>query len=49
MLTHADILPLQTFEQIRSSKKQEILQLKKNRRVAVGPDVTFYFENTQTI
>jgi len=49
MLTHADILPLQTFEQIRSSKKQEILQLKKNRRVAVGPDVTFYFENAQTI
>ncbi len=49
MLTRADILPLHTYEQIRSSKKQEILQLKQDRRLAVGPDITFYFENTQTI
>lgn len=49
MLTRADILPLHTYEQIRSSKKQEILQLKQARRVAVGHDITFYFENTQTI
>ena len=49
MLTSADILPLQIYEKIRPSKKQEILLLKEARRIAVGPDVTFYFENTQTI
>lgn len=49
MLTSADILPLHTYEQIRSSKKQEILSLKEVRRVAVGPDITFCFENTETV
>lgn len=49
MLTRADILPLDAYEQIRLSKKQEILLLKEIRRVAVGPDITFYFENIQTV
>jgi hypothetical protein len=49
MLTSADILPLDAYEQIRSSKKQEILSLKAVRRVAVGPDIIFYFENTETV
>lgn len=49
MLTHADILPLSEYEKIRPLKKQEILSLKNLRRVHVGPDITFYFENTQTI
>lgn len=49
MLTHADILSVKEFKKIRSSKLQEILQLKEDRRIAVGPDITFYFENTQTI
>jgi Protein of unknown function (DUF3501) len=49
MLTRADILSLHEFEQIRDSKKQEILLLKQVRRLHVGPDITFYFENIQTI
>ncbi len=49
MLTRADILSVQEFEKIRSSKQKEILQLKEDRRVTVGPDITFYFENIQTI
>ncbi len=48
-LTKKDILPLDEFLKIRAQKQQEILDIKKNRRVAVGPDVTFYFENFQTI
>ncbi len=49
MLTNADILLAQEYERVRPLKKQEILLLKEARRVAVGPDVTFYFENAQTI
>lgn len=49
MLTNTDILSVQEFEKIRHLKKKEILQIKENRRIAVGPDITFYFENTQTI
>jgi hypothetical protein len=49
MLTNTDILPAPEYERVRPSKKQEILSLKEARRIAVGPDVTFYFENTQTI
>ena len=49
MLSNTDILPLNEYEKIRPLKKQEILELKKIRRLSVGPDITFYFENTQTI
>jgi hypothetical protein len=49
MLIRADILSLPEFEQIRDSKKQEILLLKQVRCLHVGPDITFYFENIQTI
>ncbi len=49
MLTSADILSVEEFEKVRQQKQAEILQIKENRRVAVGPDITFYFENIQTI
>lgn len=49
MLTHTDILSLSEFEKIRSIKKSEIISLKKSRRLSIGPDITFYFENIQTI
>lgn len=49
MLKYTDILSLQEFEKIRELKKPEIIALKKIRRLSVGPDITFYFENTQTI
>ncbi len=49
MLTYSDILSLTEFEKVRPFKKQEILPLKKLRQLSVGPDITFYFENIQTI
>lgn len=48
-ITEADILPLDVFSNIRSEKRREILDIKKNRRVPLGPDVTIYFENYQTL
>ncbi|HZL60354.1 MAG TPA: DUF3501 family protein [Stellaceae bacterium] len=48
-LTHADILPLEQYESERRVHRQRIGALKKNRRVAVGPVATFYFENFDTM
>lgn len=48
-ITRADILPLEEFAKIRKSKRQELVGIKKNRRVEVGPVATFYFENYATM
>jgi hypothetical protein len=48
-ITRADILPLEEFAKIRKTKRQELVDIKKNRRVEVGPVATFYFENYQTM
>ena len=48
-ITNADILPLEVFTEKRTELRQEIVRLKKNRRVSVGPDITFYFENRATL
>jgi len=48
-ITAADILPLAEYEYIRREKRATIVAMKKNRRVAVGPYATFYFENYDTM
>lgn len=48
-ITRADILPLEQYERDRSSHRQRITAIKKNRRVEVGPVATFYFENFDTM
>jgi uncharacterized protein DUF3501 len=48
-LTRADILPLDEYVKIRREKRREITELKKQRRVEVGPFATFYFENFATM
>jgi hypothetical protein len=48
-ITRADILPLEEFAKIRKTKRQELVGIKKNRRVEVGPVATFYFENYATM
>jgi hypothetical protein len=45
----ADILPLAEYEFRRAALKQELLPVKKTRRVEVGPFATFYFENYATM
>jgi hypothetical protein len=44
-----DILPFQEYDQRRSALKQNLLPVKKLRRVEVGPFATFYFENYATM
>jgi hypothetical protein len=44
-----DILSLAEYEQRRAALKQNLLPMKKRRRVEVGPFATFYFENYATM
>ena len=48
-LQQSDILSPQEFIKTRPQKHQEILGLKKNRRLSLGPDMMLYFENDQTL
>lgn len=48
-ITPADILPLEDYARVRDEKRRTIRAAKENRRVAVGPCATFYFENYDTM
>jgi hypothetical protein len=48
-LTRADILPLDEYVKTRRQRRREITELKKHRRIEVGPFATFYFENFDTM
>jgi uncharacterized protein DUF3501 len=48
-LTHADILPPADYAAIRSDQRRRITEIKRSRRVEVGPFATFYFENYETM
>jgi len=43
-ITRADILPMADYAGIRSTRRKEMVAVKRNRRLAVGPYATFYFE-----
>jgi hypothetical protein len=48
-ITSEDILDLDAYEAIRRERKSAIIATKKDRRLAVGPDATIYFENRETM
>ncbi|MBV9860166.1 MAG: DUF3501 family protein [Alphaproteobacteria bacterium] len=48
-LTRDDILPLAEYAAIRRERRRQISDLKKRRRIEVGPFATFYFENYETM
>jgi len=48
-ITRADILPLAEYARLRTQKRKDLVALKKNRRLAVGPIATFSFENYETM
>ena len=49
LVTASDILDMESFGKIRKQKRTEISNIKRDRRVAVGPDATFMFENYDTM
>ncbi len=49
LITREDILLLAEYGRVRDSRRREMSAIKQHRRVAVGPDVTFYFESFATM
>lgn len=48
-ITREDILPMAEYARIRDEQRRRIAGIKRDRRLAVGPDITFYFENYATM
>ena len=45
----SDIMPLEVYSKKRKELRKNIVEFKKNRRVALGPYATFYFESYETM
>ena len=48
-LTKKDLWPLPVYEGVRAQFRKEVIEAKKHRRIAVGPHMTFVFENRMTV
>jgi hypothetical protein len=48
-ITRADIIEPEAYAKDRREFKKHITEIKRNRRVSVGPFATFYFENYDTM
>ena len=48
-ITHADLMPMDEYAKVRAERRKAVTAMKANRRVACGPDATFYFENYGTM
>jgi hypothetical protein len=48
-LTRADIMAMEEYAKVRRERRKAVSELKKRRRVEVGPFATFYFESYDTM
>jgi hypothetical protein len=48
-ITRADILPMADYTRERKERRRALVEVKKHRRLEVGPVCTFYFENFETM
>jgi hypothetical protein len=48
-LSREDLLPLEKYAEVRSDFRTEVMQHKKNRVLAVGPNLTLHFEDDKTM
>ncbi len=48
-ITRDDILPMADYARARKTRRGALAAVKKHRRLGVGPDCTFYFENFETM
>jgi len=49
LISPSDILPYETYAKERKERRTRITAMKRARRISVGPDATFYFENYETM
>lgn len=48
-ITRDDIMPMDAYAAERKERRRAMTEAKKNRRVHLGPDATFYFESFETM
>jgi len=48
-ITRNDLMPMEDYAADRKERRSRMSAIKKNRRVHVGPDATFYFECYETM
>jgi len=48
-ITREDILPMAEYAAMRNERRAALTEAKRARRVACGPDATFYFESYDTM
>ena len=48
-ITHEDIMDMEKYQIIRKEKRKQIVELKKNRRIQIGPHASAHFENFETM
>jgi hypothetical protein len=49
VLLASDIMSMAEYAAVRAEKRRQMVEIKRKRRVAVGPFVTFFFENYDTM
>jgi|TARA_B100001063_G_scaffold246831_1_gene287890 hypothetical protein len=49
IISTEDIMPLDVYIKSRKQLRKNIVEFKKNRRIALGPYATFYFESYETM
>lgn len=48
-ITRSDLMSMEEYGAVRAEWRRKMTAIKRNRRIEVGPFVTFYFENWQTM
>ncbi len=48
-ITYDDIMDMAEYAKVRVERRKAVTEMKKNRRVHIGPDATGYFENYDTM
>ena len=48
-ITRDDIIPIEEYAASRKERKKALTEMKRHRRIEVGPFATFYFENYDTM
>ncbi len=48
-IARGDIMDMDAYGKVRADKRRALMPVKARRRVAVGPDATFYFESYDTM
>jgi len=49
MMTHEDLIPNLDYERQREGFRSRIIELKRRRRISIGPLITLVFENRDTL